>query len=147
MSIKKFLERGKKWLKDRKVREPLPGRTVVRSHGCWNCKAFENGELYEKHKLSTGLRDVRVLTSQGKTQGQIANIIAGRETRLREAGAGICLGGGSKGDFVSSRYLCDRWVGRVGVDRFTGGIDPLPEELKDAVDTPSSLSSEVKKPS
>jgi hypothetical protein len=131
MGINRLLKKSQKFLREKGIKDGLPGRTFVKSQGCWCCVHFDRGEIYEKRKIDTGLRDVRALAEQGRTQNEIAHIMAGREVKLEEAGAGICLGGGAKGDFVSARYMCDKWTGRVAIDRHGDGLDPLPEEIKD----------------
>jgi hypothetical protein len=134
--LRKLLRKAKDFLREKRQKPSLPGRVFVRAQGCWNCSGFDQGPLFEQQKVATGMRDVRVLVSQGRTPDEAASAIGSRQRLLLAHGAGLCLRGGSKGDFVSAKYLCDKWQGRVAVDRFGGGIDPLPEELKEQLGDP-----------
>lgn len=135
--LRKLLRKAQKLLGRR---QGIPGRTFVRNQGCYNCVHFcRPGEpLFEQHKIATGVRDVNYFVKeQGLTPDQAAARIAHRESTMAARGAGLCLGGGSQADFVSARYLCSKWVGRVAVDKTQGGVDPLPDELKDQLGDPS----------
>lgn len=138
--LRKLLRKTREFLRGRKEREPLPGRTFVRSQGCWNCAHFDQGPLFEQHKITTGMRDVRVLVEEkGNTPEQAARYAGLRERQFQERGAGLCLGGGSKADFVSAKYLCSKWSAKKGaapIDRYGGGADLLPEELKEVLGDP-----------
>lgn len=131
-ALRKLLRKAKDFFGS-KNKQPLPGRTFVRNQGCWNCvSGVFDGPILEKAKMTTGMRDVKIMMREGKTVEQTAAIIAMRDVKLTERGAGVCLRGAPHGgDFVSPKLLCSRWVGRVGVNKFTGGVDDLPEELAD----------------
>ena len=130
-ALRKLLRKTKNFLGRKKA--PIPGRTFIRNQGCYNCVSgvFE-GPLLEQHLMTTGMRDVRLMLEEGKTHEQAALCIALRNRKLEEKKGGLCMKGAPHGgDFVVPKLLCSRWVGRVGVNKFAGGVDDLPEELAD----------------
>lgn len=97
---------------------PPEKRTYERRQGCWNCTAFECGELYRRRVQDCHRRDVKAYLARGfglHAAGRKAE--ATSRMLLDKAGIfGLCLKGKVPGDFVGCKHLCvDGWSGRVGV--------------------------------
>ena len=121
------------------VAGPFAGRTFERQQGCWNCTAFEAGELYVKRAKECRERDVVALLRGGPDRPPRPLADAKRVAEVtykviitKRGWFGLCMKGQVRGDFVACKHLCDKWSGRQGVkgSRTPGApADPLVEEL------------------
>jgi hypothetical protein len=113
---------------------PLPGRTVIRKQGCYNCKHWTNGETFVSHRKTRRMADMRDLLERGVSLEQAERDIARADQYLEMHSYGVCLIGGGQADFVPARYLCGKWNGRIRVE---GQMDKLADEMKDIMGDPA----------
>lgn len=123
-------------------------RIISRGQGCWNCihaqparefwqkKRAEdlalatrislNSPLGEKHPRVVKLRRMIDFVDHAVVANTMIRCTKGRT----ETGEPI-------GDLVVNSFLCDRWTGRDGASlaREGQGLDPLPMELRDKIDS------------
>lgn len=115
-------------------------RTFERKQGCWNCKNYDIGDLFEKRVEDCFRRDVKVNLDAGlglDRAGLKADVTRktllgyvppppppepGQRARpvirapIRRGIFGLCLKGKTEGDFVACKHLClDGWDAKQGV--------------------------------
>lgn len=101
---------------------------------------------------------IAAMMSQGFTRDQAIRLIAKAEDAKLNSGptggyndprfrlfdnlvasgeAGICMIGKADSDFVHAGFLCSSWTGKQGASMATSGhpLDPLPDEMRDIVDS------------
>jgi hypothetical protein len=130
-----------------------PERTFERGRGCWNCTAYENGELSRQHwsehkgRLLAVLAGSAPLVRLGEMEKAVPSQDDARLDQVTQMDKAIKIGvigmcmkgsrpqslGGPEGNFVEHRFLCDRWNGRQGSSVATSGkpLDKLNDELLD----------------
>jgi hypothetical protein len=115
---------------------PLPGRTVVRNQGCWNCTYWNNEQLYNSHRLTRRMADIKALLEQGLPLEVAEKKLRAGDHYMQVFSYGICLSGGGEADFVPARFKCAKWksLGGAGTD---APQDPLVDELKDMIGDPT----------
>lgn len=130
-----------------------PERTFERGRGCWNCRAYANGEMSRQHwmthraRLTARLAATAPLVALGEMEKAVPSQedarlkqIHGMDKAINTGVVGLCMKGsraqslgGPEGDFVEHRFLCDRWDARDGASVATSGrpLDKLNDELAD----------------
>ncbi len=89
---------------------------------------FDNDALARSHMNKRRQMDMKALLDRGRTFEQAEKVLQGVGMLIKTPDYGVCLGGGSSGEFVAQEFLCNRWKGRIAIE---GKADTLADELYD----------------
>ena len=109
----------------------LKGRSFTRKIGCWNCISWNCEEMARARWIQQMASDLRKYLEAGDSVEAAEKKIAYYSARFGPPKTGICLKGKGGADFVSAKYLCRHWNGRINPRDYPGEkLDATPQELR-----------------